>query len=112
MKAVARLFSDFTIKLSGKKLKGFLDKPLGSYLSKISHAIGEINQNLEVIRFAETSIAAFEPGNLPLRRDADAARHIRYHYANYLLRTTKHRDLSLGLINHSGKLAIYVSVIR
>jgi len=106
IEAVARTFSDFCMKLDSKKLKRFIAKPLGGYLWKTNHIISDINQNLDDIKLAETLIAAFEPGDYPLKKDANAAALIRYHYENYLLRTTKLKDLTLSLINTVMRLGL------
>jgi len=62
-------------------------------LWKINDFVGDIKQNLEDVKLVETFIAGHEPGNLPLKKDSNAANMIRYHYENYLLRTTKLKDL-------------------
>lgn len=106
IEAVARTFSDFCVKLKGKQLNHFVATPLGGYLWKTSHIISDINQNLDDIKLVETLIAAFKPGDYPLKKDANAAALIRYHYENYLLRTTKLKDLTLSLINTVMRLGL------
>ncbi|SEN06958.1 hypothetical protein SAMN05192574_102356 [Mucilaginibacter gossypiicola] len=99
IEAVACMFSEFCVELKGEKLNRFIATPLGGYLWKTNHIISEINQNLDDIKLAETLIAAFMPSDQPLKKEVNAAELIRYHYENYLLRTTKLKDLTLTLIN-------------
>lgn len=106
IEAVARVFSEFCNGRKGADLNRFLETPLGKYLWKINDFVGDIIQNLEDIKLVETLIAGYEPGNLSLKKDSNTANMIQYHYENYLLRTTKLKDLSLGLINKVMRLEL------
>ena len=77
----------------------FAKTPLGNYVWKVQSLISDIEQNLEDIRYTEKMLLNHMPGRLPLKKDMNAAQDIRYHYENYLLRTTKIKDMCLLLIN-------------
>lgn len=75
------------------------EMPMGNYLWRVTDIISDIKQNITDIKLAESFLAAFNPGRLPLKKEGNAAEAIRYHYENYFLRATKLRDLCLRLIN-------------
>jgi len=99
VEAVNKFFVEFYVGKNEGEFSRLRKTPLGDYVWKVHDLISEIEQNLEDIQFVERMLLAHIPENRPLKRGNNAAQEIRYHYENYLLRTTKIKDMCLSLIS-------------
>jgi len=106
IEALNKIFAHWYVGKKGEDFTCFRKTELGDYLWKVQNIVSEIDQNMEDIRLAEKILLAHDPGNFVLNKEENSAHAIRYHYENYILRTTKVKDLSLSLTNQVMQLNI------